>query len=248
MSNNKVALITGSAKRIGKQTAMTLHQAGFNVIIHCNRSTAQAQQLVTELNQLRANSSTYLQADLSQQQQVLALAQQAVDSFGRLDVLVNNASSFYPTAIGQVDEAIWDDLFASNLKAPFFLTQALTDELKRTQGVIVNIVDIHADRPLKGYPVYCMAKAGLVMLTKSLSRELAPSIRVNAIAPGPILWHENELSEQDKQQVLDEVLLNRLGSPSNIAQAVQYLIEADYVTGHILNVDGGRSIYGGDKA
>ena len=248
MSKNKVALITGSAKRIGKQTAITLHEQGYDIVIHCNKSAKEAQELVDELNTAREDSATYIQADLNSHQQVLELAAKAQSAFGRLDVLVNNASSFYPTDIGSVTESIWDDLFASNLKAPFFLSQALAKELDKNQGVIVNIVDIHADRPLKDYPVYCTAKAGLVMLTKSLSRELAPNIRVNAVAPGPILWHDNDLTEQDKTQVLDEVLLKRLGSPTNIAQAILYLIQADYVTGHILAVDGGRSIYGGEKA
>ncbi len=248
MTKNKVALVTGSAKRIGKQTALTLHQQGFDIVVHCNHSTKEAESFVDELNQQRENSAAYVQADLNHQTQVKELATKALEVFGRLDVLINNASTFYPTEVSEVTEGIWDDLFASNLKAPFFLSQALTNELDRNQGVIVNIVDIHADRPLKGYPVYCMAKAGLVMLTKSLSRELAPNIRVNAVAPGPILWHENELTEQDKEQVLDEVLLKRLGSPTNIAEAILYLVQADYVTGHILTVDGGRSINGGDKA
>lgn len=248
MSKNKVALITGSAKRIGKQTAITLHNQGFDIVVHCNNSAKEAKELVNTLNNKRTDSATYVQANLNEHQAVLDLASQAKSAFGRLDVLVNNASTFYPTEVNKVNEEIWDDLFASNLKAPFFLSQALAEELNKNQGVIVNIVDIHADRPLKGYPVYCTAKAGLVMLTKSLSRELAPNIRVNAVAPGPILWHDNDLTEQDKTQVLDEVLLKRLGSPINIAEAILYLIQADYVTGHILAVDGGRSIYGGDKA
>ena len=248
MSKNKVALVTGSAKRIGKQTALTLHQQGYDIVIHCNNSTADAQTFMTELNAIRENSATYVQANLNNHDEVIELASSALKAFGRLDVLVNNASTFYPTEVNEVDQNIWDDLFASNLKAPFFLVQLLTAELTKRSGAVVNIVDIHADRPLKGYPVYCMAKAGLVMLTKSLSRELAPNIRVNGVAPGPILWHENELSEQDKQKVLDEVLLLKLGSPADIAQAVSYLVQADYVTGHILAVDGGRSIFGGEKA
>lgn len=248
MSKNKVALVTGSAKRIGKQTALTLHQQGYDIVIHCNNSTTDAQTFMDELNAKRENSATYMQANLNHHDEVIELANSALKAFGRLDVLVNNASTFYPTEVDEVDQTIWDDLFASNLKAPFFLIQQLTEELTKRNGAVVNIVDIHADRPLKGYPVYCMAKAGLVMLTKSLSRELAPNIRVNGVAPGPILWHENELSEQDKQKVLDEVLLQKLGSPTDIAQAVSYLVQAEYVTGHILAVDGGRSIFGGEKA
>lgn len=248
MSKNKVALVTGSAKRIGKQTALTLHQQGYDIVIHCNNSTADAQTFMNELNVIRENSATYVQANLNHHDEVLKLAASALNAFSRLDVLVNNASTFYPTEVNEVDQSIWDDLFASNLKAPFFLIQQLTEELTKRNGSVVNIVDIHADRPLRGYPVYCMAKAGLVMLTKSLSRELAPNIRVNGVAPGPILWHDNELSDQDKQRVLDEVLLQKLGSPTDIAQAVSYLVQADYVTGHILAVDGGRSIFGGEKA
>ncbi len=244
----KVALITGAAQRIGKQTAIALHNRGYNIVIHCRHSTENAIRLVSELNVLRQDSAKYVQADLLSIDELKRLAAAAKSAFGRLDMLVNNASSFYPTAIDDVDESIWDDLMGSNLKAPFFLIQQLKDELEKNKGNVVNMVDIHADRPLKDYPVYCIAKAGLVMLTKSLSRELAPNIRVNGIAPGAILWHENELSEQDKQQVLSEIGLKRLGSPEDIAQAIVYMSEAPYVTGQILAVDGGRSINGGSKA
>ena len=248
MSKNKVALITGSAKRIGKQTAITLHNRGYNLVIHCNNSSAEAEQLVSQLNAQRQNSAAYLQADLTHNHEVLALAVQAVEVFGRIDVLVNNASSFYPTPVADVNEHQWQDLFGSNVKAPFFLSQQLQPELKRNKGVIINIVDIHADKPLKGYSVYCMAKSALVMMTKSLAIEFAPEIRVNAVAPGPILWHDNGLSPQDKSQVIDQVLLNRLGDPDNIAEAVSYLIQAEFVTGHILTVDGGRSLTGSENA
>lgn len=248
MSKNKVAFITGAAKRIGKHTAQTLHHQGFNIVIHCNNSATEAKQFADELNNIRDNSAFVVQAQLNDIEQVQQLAQDALDAFGRIDVLVNNASSFYPTQVEDVTETIWNDLFGSNLKAPFFLIQALKNELSKNKGVIINMVDIHAERPLDGYSVYCVAKAGLIMLTKSLSRELAPNIRVNGVAPGAILWHENDLSDDDKQQVMNEIALNRLGSPTNIAEAILYLVQADYVTGHILTVDGGRSVNGGAKA
>ena len=243
-----VALITGAAKRIGRQTAKELHQAGFNIIIHYNLSKDAAQELVNELNATRADSANLIQADLTDVQEVNRLGQNSTAIFGRIDVLVNNASSFYPTPVGKVTTEQWQDLMATNLQAPFFLIQSLEKELRRCNGCVINMVDIHAERPLLEYPVYCVAKAGLVMLTKSLSRELAPKIRVNGIAPGAILWHENELTEQDKQQVLDEISLKRLGSPKDIAKAILYLTKADYVTGQILAVDGGRSVNGGEKA
>lgn len=248
MSKNKVAFITGAAKRIGKHTAQTLHHQGFDIVIHCNNSAIEAHQFADELNNIRDNSAFVVKAQLNDIEQVKQLAQDALNAFGRIDVLVNNASSFYPTPVEDVTEQVWNDLFGSNLKAPFFLIQSLKEELSKNNGVIVNMVDIHAERPLDGYSVYCVAKAGLVMLTKSLSRELAPNIRVNGVAPGAILWHENDLSDDDKQQVMNEIALNRLGSPTNIAEAILYLVQADYVTGHILTVDGGRSVNGGAKA
>lgn len=248
MTQQKVALVTGAAKRIGKQISTQLHQQGYTLIVHYNQSKADAEALVNSFNQLRNNSATLVQGDLNQPSGIKQIVNHVQQQHKRLDVLVNNASRFYPTKVNDVTEDIWNDLMASNLKAPFFLIQGLTDLLAQHQGCVVNIVDIHAQRPLLEYPVYCMAKAGLSMLTKSLSQELAPKIRVNGIAPGAILWHENELSEQDKSQVISEISLQRLGSPSDIAQAVQYLVEAKYVTGHILSVDGGRSNHGGKKA
>lgn len=244
----KVALVTGAAKRIGKNTAVTLHEAGYRVIIHCNNSTKEASELCNELNDIAPDSAAFVTADLTVTEEVNKLAVKAKSTFGRIDVLVNNASSFYPTEVSTVNEAVWDDLFGTNLKAPFFLIQGLLSALEETNGCVINMVDIHADRPLKSYPIYCMAKAGLVMLTKSLSRELAPKIRVNGIAPGAILWHENELSEQDKNQVLSEIGLQRLGTPQDIAQAILYMCNAPYVTGQILAIDGGRSVNGGAKA
>jgi len=245
---NKVALITGAAKRIGRQTATELHAAGFKVVIHYNQSKAPAEDLLNQLNNTRPDSAKLLQTDLADMDQVNQMGKSAILLFGRIDVLVNNASSFYPTQVGTVSQEQWHNLMATNLQAPFFLIQSLKDELAKRNASVINMVDIHADRPLLEYPVYCMAKAGLVMLTKSLSRELAPKIRVNGIAPGAILWHENELTEQDKQQVLKQISLKRLGSPEDIAKAILFLTSADYITGQILAVDGGRSIYGGEKA
>lgn len=244
----KVAFVTGAAQRIGRHTATKLHSAGYNLVIHCHKSITEAQQLCDELNSVRSNSAHYVSADLTNLKAVKDLAKQVENCFGRLDVLVNNASSFYPTPVSEVSDTQWNDLFGTNLKAPFFLIQGLQQALSKTNGCVINMVDIHADRPLKEYSVYCMAKAGLVMLTKSLSRELAPKIRVNGIAPGAILWHENELTEHDKAQVLSEIGLQRLGTPEDIAQAILFMCNASYVTGQILAVDGGRSINGGEKA
>ena len=249
MSYQKVALVTGSAKRIGKEIVKTLHQAKYRVVIHCNHSIDSAQQLANELNSIHPNTAKVIQADLTEHSNTITdLGHKAQALYGRLDLLVNNASSFYPTSIGSVDETIWNDLMGTNLKAPFFLSQACQTALTKTQGNIINIVDIHADRPLKDYPVYCMAKAALAMLTKSLSRELAPNIRVNGIAPGAILWHENELSDNDKNTVINEIALQRLGNPQDIAQGILYLINAEYITGQIIAIDGGRSVHGGEKA
>lgn len=247
-SENLTVLVTGAAKRIGKQTATLLHKNGYNIVVHCNNSTDAADLFVNELNLLRPGSAKRVAADITHFESLETLANDAIAAFGRLDMLVNNASSFYPTAVADVTESVWNDLMGTNLKAPFFLIKYLQAELSKNKGNVVNMVDIHADRPLKDYPVYCMAKAGLVMLTKSLSRELAPNIRVNGIAPGAILWHENDLSEQDKQQVLSEIGLARLGSPEDIAEAILYMSKASYVTGQVLAVDGGRSINGGSKA
>ncbi len=244
----KVAFVTGSAKRIGKQTIQSLHAKGYKTIVHCNHSTDAAMQLVNELNAKSPNTAALVTGDLTEFSQYKTIAQDVISLFGRLDILVNNASSFYPTVVGETELSHWDDLMGTNLKAPFFLIQALKPHLEQTNGCIINMIDIHAERPLKGYAVYCMAKSGLAMLTKSLSRELAPNIRVNGVAPGAILWHENDLQEQDKQQVISEISLQRLGSPEDIAQAIIYLVDAQYVTGQIIAVDGGRSNHGGEKA
>lgn len=248
ITDRKVAFITGAAKRIGRETTKTLHNAGYNVVIHYNTSKSDAQRLADKLNDIRKNSAEIVQGDLLATENVKQLSERVIAQYGRLDLLVNNASSFYPTDVRATELEQWDDLMGTNLKAPFFLTKALIPQLELNKGCVINMVDIHAERPLLGYSVYCMAKAGLVMLTKSLSRELAPSIRVNGVAPGAILWHENELDEQDKNTVLNEIALRRMGDPKDIAEAILYLANANYVTGHILAVDGGRSVNGGAKA
>ncbi|WP_455207816.1 pteridine reductase [Kaarinaea lacus] len=241
--SDKVILITGGVHRLGAQTARTLHALGANLVLHYHSSRARALELQKELNTLRENSVVLVQANLRDYSKLPAVIKDAAAAWGQLDVLVNNASSFYPTPIGTVNEEQWDDLIGTNLKAAFFLSQAAAPHLQEQHGCIVNIVDIHADRPLKRYPVYSMAKAGLAMLTKSLACELGPEVRVNGIAPGAILWPETELDEVTKQRIISRTFLKRRGDPSNIAEAAVFLIrDAVYTTGHILNVDGGRSL------
>jgi pteridine reductase len=240
-----VALITGAGRRIGAQLAKSLHEAGYRIIVHYNRSLNEAGALADELNQARPDSAVALQADLSDIDQIDDLARRALAQWGQMDVLINNASTFYPTPLGTATTDQWDDLISSNLKAPFFLIQALAEPLRQQRGCIVNIVDIHAERPLKGYPIYSAAKAGHVMLTKSLARELAPDVRVNAIAPGAILWPEQdaELAPEERKNILQRVPLKRSGSPLDIADTVLFLIKnSPYITGQIIAVDGGRSV------
>lgn len=240
-----VALITGGARRIGAEISRQLHQQGYRVLIHYRHSCGEAQALANTLNQLRLDSAALVQADLSRDESIEVLATEAITVFGRIDALVNNASSFYPTPIGQATLSHWDDLMSSNAKAPFFLSQALAPELVKRRGCIINIADIHARKPLKEHTLYCMAKAANVMLTESLARELAPQVRVNSVAPGAILWPEDvaELDAQGKQSILDRIPLESTGRPENIAQAVVYLLQNNYVTGQVLPVDGGRSLY-----
>ena len=240
----KNVLITGSAKRIGAACARLLHDQGCNVLLHYRSSKAEAELLCDEFNQKRPGSAKLVQGNLRNMKELEAIAQMAMSSWGGVDVLINNASSFCPTPLAEASEEQWDDLFGSNLKAPFFLSKALSDGLAKRQGCIVNIVDIHAERGLPGYPVYSIAKAGLVAMTKILANELAPAIRVNAVAPGAIIWPETGLSEQGKNEILQRVPLARCGSPEDIAKAVLYLVkDADYVTGQILTVDGGRTLF-----
>lgn len=241
--NDKVVLITGGAQRIGAQIARTLHGAGMRIALHYRGSLPAAKALAEELNQLRADSATLLQAELSDPATLAPLVEAAAARWGRLDALVNNASTFYPSPIGAVTLLQWDDLMDVNLKAPFFLAQAAAPRLAKSGGCIVNIADIHADRPLKGYPVYCMAKAGLVMMTRALARELGPDVRVNAVAPGAILWPEQGLDEAAQVSILARTALKRQGKPKDIAGAVLFLIrDAEYITGQVLSVDGGRSL------
>src|SRR3569833_3390651 len=239
---DQVALITGAAQRVGAEIARELHRSGMRVIIHYRASADAAQTLQEELLAARPDSAALLRADLLDTAALPALVAAAEQQWGRLDALINNASSFYPTAIGTITETQWDDLMGSNLKASLFLSQAAAPLLAAQQGNIVNIVDIHAERPLKGYPLYCAAKAGLAMLTKALARELAPTIRVNAVAPGAILWPEHA-SEETRRAIISRTALKRQGDPRDIARTVRFLVtEADYITGQIITVDGGRSL------
>jgi pteridine reductase len=241
--SGRVALITGGAKRLGNAIAHALHGAGAQVVIHYRSSKTSAAALVNEFNAARANSAVALGCDLLDTQALPALIEQTLAHFGRLDVLVNNASSFYPTPLGKITEQQWDDLIGSNLKAPLFLVQAAAPELRARRGLIINMVDIHAQRPLPEHTVYSVAKAGLVTLTKSLARELGPEVRVNGIAPGPVLWPEHAMSAALQQEIIGKTALKRTGSPDDIARAVLFFAkDAAYVTGQILAVDGGRSI------
>jgi len=241
--NGRVALITGGAKRIGNAIARALHGAGAQVVIHYRSSKQGADALVAELNDRRASSALALCCDLLDTAALPALVTQTLQRFGRLDILVNNASSFYPTPVGTITERNWDELVGSNLKAPLFLSQAAAPALRAARGLIINMVDIHAQRPLPEHTVYSVAKAGLVTLTKSLARELGPEVRVNGIAPGPVLWPEHEMSAALQQEIIDKTTLKRTGAPDDIARAALFFAkDAPYVTGQILAIDGGRSI------
>jgi len=238
----KTALVTGAANRLGAQIARTLHQNGANLIIHYRGSAAAAQSLVADLNQLRDNSAICLQANLSVDVEIEELAQQAIAAFAGLDILVNNASRFYPTKIGTIDQQAWDDLTSSNFKAPLFLAQACYPALRKQCGCIVNMIDIYASRPLNQHSVYCAAKAANQMLVKSLALELAPEVRVNGIAPGAILWPQDDADyDQERQQALiNNIPLKRRGTPQAIADSLLLLVANDYITGEIIRVDGGR--------
>jgi pteridine reductase len=237
-------LITGAAKRIGAASARLLHDNGCNILLHYGSSKYEAGQLCAGLNEKRPDSAKLVQGDLLDMRELEAIASYAKSCWGGVDVLINNASTFYPTPITDVSEQQWDGLLGSNLKAPFFLVKLLSDSLAQRQGCVVNIVDIHAERGLPGYPVYSIAKAGLVAMTKILAKELAPNVRVNAVAPGAILWPEQDLSDQEKNDILQRIPLGRCGSTGDIAEAVLYLVKnAEYVTGQILTVDGGRTLF-----
>jgi pteridine reductase len=240
----KAALVTGGARRVGAAIVRRLHAAGASVLIHYRDSEADAVQLEAELNGLRPKSARRVKADLLAPIAPRALVAAASDAFGRLDVLVNNASSFFPVALGGIEASHWEELIGSNLRAPLFISQAAAAELAQREGAIVNIVDIHAERPLKGYPLYSMAKGGLAALTRSLALELAPKVRVNAVAPGAIAWPEDgQFAPAERERIVASTPLGRTGSPHDIAQAVHFFACAPFITGQILAVDGGRSIF-----
>ncbi|MCQ8847243.1 SDR family oxidoreductase [Alteromonas stellipolaris] len=265
--NSPVALITGAAKRIGATMAKTLHSAGYRVIIHYGHSAEDAYALVNSLNAERPNSAICLQADLCKLEDITRLAEQAtapdafslgsntvhaesnvkagsnVKAMGRIDVLINNASSFYPTPLGDISANDWQALVGSNVQGPLFLSQALWPTLKASNGCIINMVDMHIDRPLPHHTVYGLAKTALASITRSLAVEMAPEVRVNGIAPGAILWPERELEHDQKQRLLDSIPLGGLGSPEDIANTATFLISANYITGQVIYVDGGRSLH-----
>lgn len=242
---NKVILITGGAKRVGASICRLLHANGANLMIHYRSSVNEARALQAELNLQRPNSVAIIQGDLLNLSILPSLIQESIKHFGQLDVLINNASGYYPTEIGDIKDEQWQDLMGSNLKAPLFLAQAAAAELRKQHGCIINITDMHVERPKKGYIVYSVAKAGLVTLTKSLAHELSPEIRVNAVAPGPVMWPEDnpQFDELYRQRVISQTLLKRIGEPNDIAKAVKFLIQdAPFITGQIIAVDGGRSL------
>lgn len=237
------ALVTGGGKRIGAAIATHLHEAGASVAIHYLNSADSADALAAQLNAQRPDSALTVYADLKKVAELDQLIREVIDQSGRLDVLVNNASSFFPTPLGSITEEQWDDLVGSNLRAPLFLCQAALPHLRDTGGVIVNIVDVHSQRPLKNHPVYGVAKAGLAMLTRSLAKDLAPDIRVNGVSPGAILWPESGMPERIQENIIREIPLKRAGVPEDVAAAVLFLVrDAPYITGQILSVDGGRSV------
>ncbi len=240
-----VVLVTGAARRVGAEIARQLQAAGARVALHFRSSRGDAEALAADLNGMRPGSAAIFQADLLDSASLPGLVSAVVERFGRLDGLVNNASSFFPTALGEIDDAAWLDLMGSNLKAPLFLSQAAAPHLKLGGGAIINIVDIHAERPLKGYPLYCAAKAGLLGLTRALALELAPEVRVNGVAPGAIEWPDDgQFPAAERQAIVAHTLLGRIGAPSDIARTVRFLLfDAPYITGQIIPVDGGRSAH-----
>lgn len=239
----RVVLITGAARRVGAEIVRTLHAEGYNIALHYRSSGEAADTLAAELNTRRENSVRTLAADLEDTQGLPPMVEQAHGFWGRLDVLINNASSFYPTPVGEINEADWENLLGSNLKGPLFLSQAAAPFLDESEGCIVNITDIHGERPLKNHTVYCCAKAGLIMLTKSLARELGPRVRCNAVSPGAIMWPETDQSETEKNDIVSRTALKRSGSPQDIATAVRFLVmDSPYVTGQVIAIDGGRTL------
>jgi len=243
ISVTKVALITGAAQRIGAEIATLLQKAGYCVMIHYNHSKTEAEQLAKRLNAEREESAFTFSSDLNSQQECKRLIEKTLSINGNLNALINNASQFFPTVVDEVTETQWQQLFDTNLKAPFTLAQKAASALKQSSGSIVNITDIHGSKPLQGYSVYSMSKAGLISMTQSLAKELAPEVRVNAVSPGAILWPQEEAGQIEKQQdIISKIPLKRLGSTKDIAQAVLFLLQNNYITGQIINVDGGRSL------
>jgi len=242
---HKVALITGAARRIGAEIATLLHAKGFNIVVHYHRSKADAEILCATLNRSRENSAISICADLCDIDNLKHLADEAKNYWSRLDVLINNASSFYATPLDSVNLQQWQDLIGTNVQAPLFLSQACASYLDSTQGCIINIADIHGERPLSDHPIYCIAKAGNIMLTKSLAKDLAPNVRVNGISPGAILWPEDsaKLDDKTKASITKKIALKQIGEPSDIARTISFLInDAPYITGQIIAVDGGRNL------
>jgi pteridine reductase len=243
---DRVALITGGARRVGAAICRRLHAQGVDLMVHYRRSAPEARALQSELNTVREDSVALVQADLLQLAALPEMVAETIRRFGRLDILINNASSFFPSPVGEIGEREWDDLIGTNLKTPLFLSQAAAPHLKRAHGCIVNIVDIHADRPMRNYVVYSAAKGGLLALTRSLAGELGPEVRVNAVSPGIIMWPEDERwsDELARQRLVQTTLLKRVGDPDDIARTVNFLVfDAPYITGQIIPVDGGRSIH-----
>ena len=240
---NKTVLITGAAKNIGKAIAKELHNKGMDIIIHYNKSEREALNLAKTLNNIRCDSATIIQADLKKQECYSTLVKEALSFKGRIDVLVNNASAFYATALNDINEKYWNELINLNLKAPLFISKLAAKSLVENNGCIINITDIHASNPLKNHIIYCVSKAGLITLTKSLAKELAPNIRVNAISPGAITW-SNEINNEAKEEIINQTFLKKLGNTKDIAKTVIFLIEdANYITGQILNIDGGKTLF-----
>ncbi|HSX59519.1 MAG TPA: pteridine reductase [Tahibacter sp.] len=237
-----VALVTGAARRVGAAIARALHAAGYDLALHCRHSRSELDELAAQLEQQRPRSVLVLQADLDNVEMLPDLVDAALERFGRLDALVNNASTFEPTPLGSTTPAQWETLLSSNARAPFFLAQAAAAALANARGCIVNLVDVYAERPLARHAVYCMAKAALLMMTRSLALDLAPDVRVNAIAPGAILWPESGKSSSEQQSLLARIPLARCGTPEDVASAVHWLLQSPYVTGEVLHVDGGRSL------
>ena len=240
---NRTVLITGAAKNIGATIAKELHSSGMKIIIHYNHSQKEATKLVDELNDLRENSAIKIQADLKKKECYSMLINAALDFTGKIDVLINNASAFYPTPLNDINEKNWNELININLKAPLFISKLAAESLKENNGCIINITDIHASNPLINHAIYCISKAGLIILTKSLAKELAPNIRVNAISPGAITWPDG-MDSKTKENIINQTVLKKMGNAEDIAKTVIFLIEdASYITGQILNVDGGKTLF-----